>query len=543
MTPGAGSGPGPDGSRGDWTPSEADLTRLIDHYSGDPVAFFTDAGFDLADTQVRILEAVQNHDRILVQSGNGTGKTAGTMLATYWYVLLRYNALGLVTSGNYGVLNDTAWPFLQTVHRRCQAAYPAIPAEPKQSPPRLDIPGAPEWFVRFRSPTYAQNLEGRHARRAIVVIDEADKRDVTAAHFDSATSTASSGDDVVIAIANPPESASNVVHDKFRSDRWEVIQFSSFDSHNCRIDTGDLPDDDPRGRIPGLVDLDLVIEDYEAWNGYDWPGVEAARAALAVDDDGQPVARPDHHRDLDPRWYRKRLGVMPPVEAGVLRPFYEQDVDDAVERFRALQADGRVPATTQGARVAQVGTDIARDGGDRTVSVARLENPDRLAVLVDRRPGDHEVNHDILRSADGDIDRRGPWVIDANGEGSGVADRLRARQSGVRRFDGGKNAQADDDWYNRASEAYAALGRWLKDGGAVPPNSDLARELRAASRVLTMTERQLRGGTTLRVDGKDTLKNSEHLGRSPDVLDAAALACDDTFDSDYVDPDLGGVVG
>jgi len=530
------------GDSTDWDPSEADLARLQDRYADDPAAFFTDAGFDLADTQVRMLNAVQTHDRILVQSGNGTGKTAGAMLAVYWFVLLRYNALGLVTSGNYGVLNDTAWPFLQTVHRRCQAAYPAIPAEPKQSPPRLDIPGAPEWFVRFRSPTYAENLEGRHARRAIVVIDEADKRDVTASHFDSATSTASSDDDVVIAIANPPETKSNVVYDKLRSDRWETVQFSSFDSHNCRIDTGDLSADDPRGRIPGLVDLDLVVEDYEAWNGYPWPGVEAARSAVGVED-GQPVARPDHHRDLDPRWYRKRLGVIPPQGGGVLRPWYEQDVDDAVERYRALQDDGRVRASVRGAEVAQVGTDIARDGGDRTVSVARLASPDRLRVLVDTRPGDHERNHDILRDADDSVDRRGPWPVDANGEGSGVADRLRARRSGVRRFDGGKNAQNDDDWYNRASEAYAALGRWLKDGGAVPPNSDLERELRAGARVLTMNERQLRGGTTLRVDGKDDLKNAEYLGRSPDVLDAAALACDDAYQSDYQDVDLSGVVG
>lgn len=531
-----------DGSRpAGWTPDQDDMEAIIDYYHDRPVAMMRDLGFDLADTQQEILRACQEHDRILVWSGNGTGKTAGVMMAAWWYVMTRWNALGLVTSGNYAVLNDTSWPFLQTIHKRAQEVFPGIPGEAKQSPPRIDMEGHPEWWLRFRSPTYPENLEGRHGRRAFVVIDESDKDDVTEAHFSAATSTASSDDDVVVAIANPPEDRSNVAYNKWKADRWHTIEFSSFDSHNIQRKLG-LLDGGDRGAIPGLVDLSLVIEDYEAWNGYDWPGWEQARRAVVRDEAGRRVANPDHSRDLDPRWYRKRLGVLPPAGQGTLRPFYEHQVDDAIDRYRAAEADGRVPLF-DGAVIAQVGNDIARDGGDRTVAVAQYDRLPLLDIVVDQRPGDHERNHDILTAADDRLNRRGPWVIDAVGEGSGVADRIRAQRPHVHRFDGGANADDEDEYYNRATEAYVHLGQFIKNGGLVPPNTDLARELREASRVLSLREKSLRGGTTLQAKGKETLKKSEYLGRSPDVLDAAALACYRAFDHAFEVPDVGGVVG
>lgn len=527
-------------SKADWSPDVDDAADVIEYYQDRPVAFFEDIGFTLADSQKEILRAAQEHNRILVMSGNGTGKTAGVIMAEYHYFITQWNALCLTTSGNYDVLRDTAWPFLQTIHKRAQEHLP-VPGTIKHSSPRIDVEDWPEWFLRFRSPAYPENLEGRHGRRAMVVIDEADKPDVSETHFSSATSTASSDDDVVIAIANPPENKSNVVYDKWQSDRWHTIEFSSFDSHNVQKDLGELPDGDDRGRIPGVVDLDLVIEDYEAWNGYDWPGADKARQAVQVNDDGLREPREDHPRDLDPRWYRKRLGVMPPTGQGVLRPFYERHVDDAVERYKAQTAQGTRPSKVRADYVEQLGTDIARSGGDRTIAIARHPTG-LLQAVVERRVNDHEENHDILSDADDRLDRRGPWVIDAVGEGSGVADRLRAQRANVKRFDAGEDAKADGRYYNRKAEVYVALGNRLKNDALVVPNSELERELRKAARVLKLTERSLRGGTTLQVKGKDALKKSEHLGRSPDYLDAAAMACYDAYQSNFSVPDVAGVV-
>lgn len=528
-----------------WQPSQEDLETLIDYYYDKPVQFMEDLGYTLADTQKKILNACLEHNRIIVWSGNGTGKTAGVMMAAYWFTLTRYNTVGLVTSGNFPVLNDTSAPFLESIHKRAKEQMPAIAdsASWKNSPAQIDFDNHPEWFLRFRSPRKPKNLEGRHGRRAFVVIDESDKEDVTEAHFSSATSTASSDTDIVIAIANPPEDKASVAYQKWKSDRWYTIEFSSFDSHNVRRTLGWQDEDDDRGHIPGLVDLNLVIEDYESWNGYDWPGAEEAMSAIVKDEQGRRVADDNHGRNLDPRWYRKRLGVLPPTGQGTLRPWYEHHVDDAVDRYKEAARQGRLPVRHGTWTAVQVGNDIARDGGDRTVAIVRYEDPMVLDPVVDQRPHEHEKNFDILSDADmNKLQRSGPWVIDAVGEGSALADRLRATRPHVKRFDGGENADEEDEYYNRASEAYVHLGNWLRNGGMIAPNTDLERELREASRVMTLTEKTLRGGTTLKANGKDELKKTEHLDRSPDVMDAAALACYQGYSSDFNAPQLHGVV-
>lgn len=535
---------GRDGSGADDVDDAADV---IDYYRDRPIEFYEDLGFDLADTQKDILRACQNHHRVLVWSGNGTGKTAGVMMAQYHYVMTRWNSIGVTTSGNYPTLKDTSWPFLQTIHQRAKQEYP-IEAEAKQSAPRIEFPDDeyPEWWIKFRSPRDPRNLEGRHGRRAFVVIDEADKPDVGPGHFDAATSTASSTQDVCVAICNPPQERGDVAFQKWDDDRWHTIEFDSFDSHNVQRDLGELPDDDPRGYIPGLIELDLVIEDYENWNGRDWPGVNEVRQAFTVED-GKRVAR-DDWRTLDPRWYRKRLGVMPPAGRGTLRPFYERHVDQAVEMYRIVTDDGAAPSKARGSTVTQMGGDVARDGGDRTVIVARWDTG-LLSVELKQRVNDHPENKELYRSTDDRLPRDGLILIDAIGEGSAVADDIKKERNRVRRFKGSEIDSRDDKrtedirYRNKRTEAAVDLGNALKDGDLlVPPNSELERELRAASRVLRLTERSFRGQDVLVLKGKSDLKSNDHLGHSPDIADAAMMAVYQGYDAgDAVILNPGGV--
>jgi len=534
-----------DGTRVDDVDDAADL---IDFYRDRPIQFYQDLGFDLADTQKEILRACQDHHRVLVWSGNGTGKTAGVMLAQYHYVMTRLNSVGLTTSGNYPTLKDTSWPFLQTIHQRAKEQYP-IQAEAKQNAPRIEFPDDefPEWWIKFRSPRDPRNLEGRHGRAAFVVIDEADKPDVGAGHFDAATSTASSTDDVCVAICNPPQDRGDVAFQKWDDPRWHVIEFDSFDSHNVKRDLGELPNDGDHDGIAGLVELDLIKEDYESWNGRPWPGVDDVRQAVTVED-GKRVAR-DDWRTLDPRWYRKRLGVMPPTGRGTLRPWYERHVDQAVEMYRVVTDDGATPSAAKGTVVQQMGGDVARDGGDRTVIVARWDTG-LLDVVMKDRVNDHPENEDLFLATDDRLPRRGLFLIDAIGEGSGVADNVRQARDRVRRFKGSEVDSRDDDpredvrYRNKRTEAAVDLGNALKDGRLlVPPNSSLERELRVAARVYRLDERSFRGQDVLVLKGKDDVKKPNNLGHSPDVADGAMMACYEGFEGDAEVIDPGAVVG
>jgi len=114
----------------------------------------------------------------------------------------------------------------------------------------------------------------------------------------------------------------------------------------------------------------------------------------------------------------------------------------------------------------------------------------------------------------------------------------------VKRFHASNEAQDKTEYRNAATEAYVELGNWLKDEGVVKPNSVLERELRMGARTMTLEERHLSSETVLVAKGKEDMKQSSRLGRSPDYMDAAALACYQPFrQQEYRTPRVGGIVG
>lgn len=522
-----------------------DRNQLFDLYADDPVAFYEDLGITVTATQRRIMTACQENNRVLALSANGVGKTAGVTMAAYHYWLFNVDALCMFTSGNFQILRDTSFPFLRTLHRQASGAF-GVPGTVKKGPPRIEVDDRPQWWFKYVSPRDPENLEGRHGRRAFVVIEEADKPDVTEQHFASARSTASSEDDVLVALANPPSDRSNVVYDKMESDGWEVLQFTSYDSHNVIRETGTgvMLDgvEQPSESVGGLVDLSVIREDFREFNGRDAPDPSDVSRFVRYDPERGYWVPADDVSGIDPRWFKKRMGVMPPDGEGTLRPFYEQDVDAAVDRWRAVYG-GRSGPADRHIRADQLGVDIARGGGDRTVIVARRDDG-LLTTLSKDQVRDHERNKQLIRDADDRVDRHGPLVIDANGEGSGAADRMKRERANVHRYRGGEEPEQEEDYRNRLTEGYVALGDHLQTDAMVEPNSTLETELRVASRVLKLEERLLRGGEVLQLRGKDALSDPERLGRSPDVADAAMLACYfEPYNSDASVIDVGGIVG
>lgn len=452
----------------------------------------------LTETEImrEIVEAIHNNSRVLIISGNGTGKSYSVTMYALLFALFNYNSLTMITSGNYDLLTDASWRPMKEKHNQLQDNFPGAIGRKLESPPRIEFAGD-QWFLRYISPRYPDNLEGRHARRALVVIEEADKPDISHAHFDSATSTASSEDDRVVAVANPPQDKGNVVYDKMESDRWKVINFSSFESHNVKVETGELEGE----IIQGLVELDLLKEDWEAWNRSSWPGVEQARKKDV--------------QNLSPRWYRRRLGIMPETGEGVSRPWYEDDVEAAVSRYQ-MYAD----ITSE--KVLTMGFDVARGGGDRTFGVQ--QRPDLLESVLDTRNDDHTKNEQQIADRIDEAEPVGYTHIDAVGEGSAVADNVRKGRTGIKRFQAGVSARKDDEYDDARTEAYTQLGQFLQGDGMIPPNSAIEEELRLASYVLEEQEKNLKANTVIRITGKDKLKKKEYLGYSPDALDACAMA-------------------
>lgn len=528
---------------------------VIRYYQQNPVDWLEqEANLTVPENQAELVRLVADPDvnRIVVESGNALGKTIAATMAGGWHFCLHWNSLTMLTSGNYDILRDTSWRFMKTLHKAVQRNA-AWPGKRTERPPQIEVPDHEQWFLRYLSPRYARNLEGRHARRALVVIEEADKPDITHEHIDSAESTASDAGDTVLVLANPPEDKSNCVYDLLESDAWTNLNWDWTESRNVKLDLGDL-DSAEHDRIPGIVDLDRVKEDWENWNRRPWPGAEEAMVA-------HPDLGGDKYQNLDPRWYRRRMGRMAPTGSSTLRPFYERDVQRAVDRWEPWMAEEQTRlADDPGALVADdygpddadvtehlragVGADMARDGKDRMVVVDRRVDG-ILNVFANLQPGDHNVSDTVLDVAAnaGAID--GWFWIDALGEGSGSADRAARKFGPCARFQASDKAHEETEYYDRRTEAMVHLGNMLKnDELVVPPNGDLERELRQAARTLRLEKRSRGSDTVLNLKGKDDLKSSGRLGRSPDILDATALACYVPYNrQDYDDPFIGGIVG
>jgi hypothetical protein len=455
-------------------------------------------GLQLAETQKEILRALTEHERIVVVSGNGVGKSYTVAIVVLAYLSTNLDSTIMGTSGSYSQFVDAAWRPMKALHRRAKERV-GLPGETRDGgQPELRIDD--EWYAKIVSPRDPSELEGRHARNMMVVIEEADKPYIDERHFDSAGSTITDSNDRMLAVANPPEDEANIIYEKMEDDRWHTIQFSSFDSHNVKVDAGERDAE----KIPGLVDLETIKEDWEAWNAEPWPGIEEARSA--------------HKRrnDLDARWYRRRAGVIPPEAAGAHRPFTIDDVKDAWKRGGSVhQLD---PATVEA-----TGVDVARSGGDETI--AATVHGDDVTIRYEEQGTDHVSQAEALTD-ELENDAGVPISVDAVGEGSGLADMLHQRFPAVVRFNAGGEPFDGGEFYDKWAEGLALLGQWLRDGGRIHDRK-LREELLVAARTLEYEERHLasRGATgtdVLKLTSKSKLK--ERLGRSPDRLDAVYMA-------------------
>lgn len=486
--------------------------------------------------QNKILRAIANNQRTLIWGANGPGKSFITAALKLGFLYTNVDSIVLGTSGSYQQYHDTMWRPLENMHKHAAQTH-GLPGRSLggQNGSRLEIDS--EWYAKTISPKDPGELEGRHGPDVLVVIDEADKKYVTEEHFDSAGSSITSLNDKMVAVCNPPEDETDIVYEKKQSKRWEVVEFSSFEAHNVQVDAG-LIDGEP---VDGIVDLTTLASDWEAWNGRNWPGVEEAYSGTWP---GMPVienllednkierervlswlrpgferARSAHEQDsgLDSRWYIRRAGMIPPTSASTHRPIYT----DMVRK-------GKADSLSFGTNRYGIGVDIGRTS-DSTgiIEVREIEGTQALGLFVrtdESGERTHLDNESMCRASFNDGPVFGAAAVDAMGEGSGVADQMCAEYDFAERFGAGTkpaDPKRAREYKDRRTEALYLLGQFLEDGGKFCDRR-LEKELFAATRHIQYHRRRSGGGDVYKATSKDKLK--KEMGRSPDILDAAAIA-------------------
>jgi hypothetical protein len=474
-------------------------SRLPENYTG-PEKYWQAAEdwFDitLSPEQREILEHVAENQYTHLEGGNGFGKTFGIVALALAFHKRHYPSSVVVTSGTYGKLKRTFCADAEGLHK----SSPLF-GEWKWSPnPHIDIAGEPTWQFEIVSPEDPGELEGVHNDYTLVIVDEADKKDVDLDTLDSMDSLISDQNDRMVIISNPPEDETNAV-----ANMGEIgieparLQFSTFDSHNVQVERGARDGD----RVPGLTGLHKLQKKWEAYNGEAWPGYEKARA----------MSLPGHEefrKDLNTLWYRRFAGIMPPAGASKNRPIELDAVNAGYVPCEDFDPTGPRRGT---------GIDVARSG-DRTVQIDEREG---VLVVAYSEPGtDHTIQfQEIWDNLDDEPTAQ--ISLDAIGEGSGKADDTAARYPEVDRFKAGENAAQESDYKNRWTEGLCELGKWLERGGTFT-DTRLRKELQIAARVLTLEETYYssREDEVYVADPKEKVK--DRLGHSPDHLDAAIMA-------------------
>jgi len=158
------------------------------------------------------------------------------------------------------------------------------------------------------------------------------------------------------------------------------------------------------------------------------------------------------------------------------------------------------------------GVDVARFGGDACVIQPRRG---LAAFQAQRIVGIDNMAFASLLHRRIVAERPDAVFIDA-GRGEGVIDRLRQLGDTVIEVPFGGQAidHTVNGYANRRAEMWDSLRKWLANGGAIPDDYELTKELAAVTYTYD-------GQSRLKLESKETIR--ERVGFSPDRADALAL--------------------
>lgn len=438
--------------------------RTPDEVRAEPVGFVEDElHMDLWSKQREILEAVRDHDYVAVKACHASGKTAAAGAIVGWWLGRGPGSVVITTAPTFRQVKKLLW---SEIRRRVKAA-PAVFETATLNDTELEIDD--EWLAIGLSTDEAENFQGWHADRILVIVDEASG--VGEVIFEAIEGVLAGGEAKLLLLGNPTR-LTGQFYRAFHSERagWKTITISAFDTPAY---TGERVSEELARRLT-----------QRKW-------VEQRRVRWGEE---------------SPLWHVRVLGE-----------FASED-DFAVCSLAAVEAaQRRSCAVGVPGEVAVVACDVAREGSDETVIVARRGGRVRVVKAY--------VGRDTMRTV-GEVTAAARQlqrltvvppviVIDDPGVGGGVVDRLRELgEFDVVAFKGGSTANNPERYVNRRSEAWFELAEQLPTLD-LPPDEQLAADLVAP-------RWRLESDSKRRLEKKEDTK--KRLRRSPDRGDAVVMA-------------------
>ncbi len=438
-------------------PQENPFIKLMARYRDDPVAFAREvAGIEPDEWQVELLDAVAAPAirRVSVRSGHGVGKSTAVALAAVWHVLMRVPSKTVVTAPTSSQLFDACFAEMKNVAKRLKPPFDNL-LELKSD--RIELKSHPEsTFISCRTSRAEQPeaLAGVHSPSVLLIADEASG--IPSSVFEAASGSMSGHSATTILTGNPTRNTGFFydTHNRLRED-WYTMHVSCVDS--------------PR-----------VSEDF----------VEDMKRRYGED---------------SPAYHVRVLGNFPPSEEDTVIPV------SLIEH--AMANDIKVHEDT----IAIWGLDVARQGGDASV-LAKRQGPVIHPLTVWRNLDLMQLTGAVKAEYDAMPPSKRPAeiIVDSNGFGAGVLDRLRELGLPARGLNVSERAMAKDTYLNLRAEIWFKMKMYLEGMDVSLPRDDaLYAELAAPRYHFTSAGK-------LQVESKDSMKKRGVA--SPDRADAVALS-------------------
>ena len=438
-------------------PIDNPFLKLMKRYRSDPVLFSREViGINPDDWQCELLRAVADPEirRVSCRSGHGVGKSTAVALAAVWHVLMRVPSKTVVTAPTSAQLFDACFAEMKNIAKRLKPPFDDL-LEIKSD--RIELKSQPETtFISCRTSRQEQPeaLAGVHADSVLLLADEASG--ISPNIFEAASGSMSGHNATTVLTGNPTRNTGFFydTHNRLKDD-WYTMHVSCVDS--------------PR-----------VADDF----------VEDMKKRYSED---------------SPAYHVRVLGNFPPSEEDTVIPVAL--IDQAMNNDIKIHED--TPAIW--------GLDVARQGSDSSV-LAKRQGPIVHPLTVWRNldlmqlTGAVKAEYDAIENP---AKRPVEIIVDSNGFGAGVLDRLRELDLPARGLNVSERALQKETYLNLRAELWFKIKSWLEGMDVKLPRDDaLWAELAAPRYHFTSSGK-------LQVESKEAMKKRGVA--SPDRADAVAL--------------------
>ena len=438
-------------------PIDNPFLKLMKRYRSDPVLFSREViGVNPDEWQCELLRAVADPEirRVTCRSGHGVGKSTAVALAAVWHVLMRVPSKTVVTAPTSAQLFDACFAEMKNVAKRLKPPFADL-LEIKSD--RIELRSQPETtFISCRTSRQEQPeaLAGVHSENVLLLADEASG--ISPNVFEAASGSMSGHNATTVLTGNPTRNTGFFfdTHNRLRED-WYTMHVSCVDS--------------PR-----------VADDF----------VEDMKKRYSED---------------SPAYHVRVLGNFPPSEEDTVIPVAL--IESAMNNDIKVHED--TPAIW--------GLDVARQGSDSSV-LAKRQGPIIHPLTVWRNldlmqlTGAVKAEYDAI---DNPAKRPVEIIVDSNGFGAGVLDRLRELDLPARGLNVSERALQKETYLNLRAELWFKVKSWLEGMDVKLPRDDgLWAELAAPRYHFTSSGK-------MQVESKEAMKKRGVA--SPDRADAVAL--------------------